>query len=80
MTLMQKNCVDQYHPTIDRSLSSFKFIDFEVQRMNLCSKKSCPENFQDVLVLGILEGYADVFVFLNFLCFQEVAAMDFDCP
>jgi hypothetical protein len=50
MTLMQKDCVFQYHPTADGFLSSFEFSDFEVQGMNLCLKKSCPENFQVVLI------------------------------
>jgi hypothetical protein len=79
MTLMQKDCVDQYHPTVDGFLSSFEFSDFEVQRMKLYLNKSCPKDFQAILVPAIVEGYADVFVVMNFLCFQEVVAMDFDC-
>jgi hypothetical protein len=47
--------------------------------MNLCLKKSCPKNFQVVLVPPILEECLCVVV-LNFLCVQEVATMDFDCP
>jgi hypothetical protein len=45
--------------------------------MNLCLKKSCSGNFQVVLVPAIMEGQDDVFVVLNFLCVQEVAAVDF---
>jgi hypothetical protein len=77
---MQKYFVDHHHPTTDGFLSNFEFADFEIQRMNFFLKKSCPENFQAVLVPAILEGHDDVFVVLNFLCFQEVATMDFDCP
>ena len=80
MILIQKDCVDQYHPTTSGFPSSFEFYDFEVQRMDLCLNKSCPEEFQAVLVTLILEGHADVFAILNFLYFQEVEAMDFDCP
>ena len=48
--------------------------------MNFCLMKSCAKDFQDVYVPAILEGQDDVFVVLDFLCFQEVAAMDFDYP
>jgi hypothetical protein len=54
MTLMKKYCDDSYHPTADGVLSRFEFFDFEVQRMNFCLKKSCPEIFQDFLVPPIL--------------------------
>jgi hypothetical protein len=77
---MKKHFVDQYHPTNDGFLSSFEFTDFEFQRMNFYLKKGCPNNFQVVLVPTILEGKANVFSVLSFLCVQEVAAMDFDYP
>jgi hypothetical protein len=80
MKLMQKDCVDQYHPTVDGFISRFEFSDFEVQRMNFFLKNIFPKEFQAMHVPPILEGQADVFVFLNSPCFQEVAAMDFDCP
>jgi hypothetical protein len=48
--------------------------------MNLFLKKGYLEYFKVVLVPAILEGQADVFAVLFFLCFQEVAAMDFDYP
>ena len=80
MTLKQKSCVVQSHPTADGFLSNFEFSDFVVQRMILCWKLSYPENFQVVFVLAILEEKFEVLVVLNFLCFQNLAAMDFDCP
>jgi hypothetical protein len=80
MTLMQKDCVVQCHLTVDGFLSSFKFYDLEVQRMNLCWKLSYPERFQIVLVPAILEEQVEVLVVLNFLHFQDWEAMDFDCP
>ena len=80
MKLMKKDCADQYHPTADGFLSSFKFYDFEFHRMNFCLKKSSPENFQVVLVPAILEDWFEVPAILNFLCSQNLAAIDFDCP
>jgi hypothetical protein len=76
---MKKYCDDSYHPTTNGVLSRFEFFDFEVQRMNFYLKKSCPEIFQALLVPPILEGHADVFYILNFLCFQEVVVINFDC-
>jgi hypothetical protein len=35
---------------------------------------------QVVFVLAILEEYFEVLAVLNFLCFQNLEAMDFDCP
>jgi hypothetical protein len=69
MTLMQKDCVVQCHPTTDEFLSNFKFSDFEVQRMILCLKLSYLENFLVVLVPAILEEHVEVLSILNFLCF-----------
>jgi hypothetical protein len=80
MTLKKKNCVAQSHPTADGFLSNFEFSNFVVQRMILCWKLSYPENVQVVFVLPILEEYFEVVVVLNFLCFQNLAAMDFDNP
>jgi hypothetical protein len=80
MTLMQRDHDDQYHPIVDGFLSRFKFADFEFERMNFYLKKSFPENYQPILVPAIFKGQDDVFVVLNFLCVQEVSAMDFECP
>ena len=80
MKLMQKDCVVQCHPTTDGFLSNFDFSDFEVQRMSLCWKLIYSESFQLVLVLEILEEHVKVLAALNFLCFQNWATMDFDCP
>jgi len=48
--------------------------------MNFCWKLSYPEKFQIVHVPAILEEQANVFVVLNSLCLQNVAAMDHDFP
>jgi hypothetical protein len=80
MTLKKKGCVVQNHPTADGFLSNFEFSDFEFQRRSLCLKLSYPENFQIILVPTIFEERVEVFVVLHFLCFQNLAAMDFDGP
>jgi hypothetical protein len=80
MTLMQKYCVVQCHPTADGFLSNFEFSDFEVQRMSLYLKLSYLENFQVVFITTILEEQVEVLVVLNFLRFQNWTAIDFDCP
>jgi hypothetical protein len=55
MTLKQKGCVVQSHPTTDGFLSIFEFSDFVVQRMIICWKLRYHENFQVVFVPAILE-------------------------
>jgi hypothetical protein len=80
MTLKKKDYVSQSHPTADGFLSNFDFSDSVVQRMILYWNLSYPENVQVVFVLAILEEYFEVLVVLNFLHFQNLAAMDFDCP
>ena len=80
MTLKQKDCVAQSHPTVDGFLSNFELSNSVVQRMILCWKLSYLENFHVVFVPTILEELFEVLAVLNFLCFQNLVAMDFDCP
>jgi ABC-type microcin C transport system permease subunit YejE len=80
MTLKKKDCVAQSHPTVDGFLSNFEFSDFVVQRMILCWKLSYPVIYMVVLVPVVLEEKFEVLTVLNFLCFQNLVAMDFDCP
>ena len=80
MTLKQKGCVVQSHPTADGFLSNFEFSDSMVQRMILYWKLSYLKSFQVVSVPAILEEQFEVLVVLNFLCFQHWAAKYFDCP
>jgi hypothetical protein len=53
MTLTQKYYADQYHPTAHGFISIFEFSDFEVHRMDLFLKKSCPKEFQAILVIQV---------------------------
>jgi hypothetical protein len=80
MTLKKKDCVPQSHPIVDVFLSNFEFSDSVVQRMILCQKLSYPMSYLVVLGLVVLEEKFEVLVVVNFLCFQNMAAMGFDCP
>jgi hypothetical protein len=80
MTLKKKYFVVQNHPTANGYLSNFKFSNFEFHRMSLCWKLSYPESFHVVFVPEILVEEVEVLTVLNFLCFHNLAVMDFDCP
>ena len=80
MTLKQKDYVAQSHPTVDGFLSNFEFSDSVVHRMILCWKLSYPASYLVVFVPAILEDKFEVRAVLNFLSFQNMAAMDFDYP
>jgi hypothetical protein len=80
MTLKKKDCVIESHLVADGFLSNLEFSDSVIQRMILYWKLSYLVSYLVFLGLAFLEEWFEVLVVLNFLCFQNLATMDFDCP